>query len=53
MARQIEFFVILGYFLPFHPNDSPENQNFKNKWKKRPGDIDILYMRTINDNHPV
>ena len=28
--RQTEFFVILGYFLPFHPTNDPENQNF---WK--------------------
>ena len=28
--RQTEFFVILGYFLPLHPTNDPENQNF---WK--------------------
>ena len=39
-ARQTEFFVILGYFLPFYPPNNPENQNFE-KMKKAPGDITI------------
>ena len=40
-ARQIELFVILGYFLPFYPPNNPENKNFE-KMKKGPGDI-IIY----------
>ena len=28
-VRQTEFFVILGYFLPFYPPNDPENQNFE------------------------
>ena len=35
---QTEFFVILGYLLPFSPTNSLKNQNFE-KVKKTPGDI--------------
>ena len=45
-----EFFVILDYLLPFYPPNNPENQNFE-KMEKPPGDINILHMCTINDNH--
>ena len=45
-----EFFVILDHFLPFYPPNNPKNQNFE-KMKKTPGDIIILHMCTINDNH--
>ena len=48
--RKTEFFVILGHFLPFHPPNNPENQNFK-KLKKIQGDLIILLTCTINDNH--
>ena len=34
-AQQNESFVVLGYFLPFHPINNPKNKNFK-KWKKQP-----------------
>ena len=44
-----EFFVILDHFLPFN---NLKNQNFE-IMKKLPGDIIILYRRTINDNHDV
>ena len=43
-------------FLPFWtifallPPNNPENQNFE-KMKKMPGDIIILHLCTINDNH--
>ena len=56
MARQTEFFVILGHFLPFTPPppDNLKNQNFeklkKNKTKKN-RDIISLDICTINDNH--
>ena len=36
--------------MPFYPPKNPENQNFENM-KIMPGDINILYMYTINDNH--
>ena len=49
-AQQTDFFVILGYFLPFLPPNNPENQNFE-KMKETPGDIIILHMSTINENH--
>ena len=49
-ARQVEFFVILDYSLHFYPLNNPENQNFE-KMKKIPGDIIILHMCTINQNH--
>ena len=48
--QQTNFFVILVHFLPFHPHDNLENQNFE-KLKKTPRDIIILHMYTINDNH--
>ena len=35
-VRQTQIFVILGHFLPFHPPDILENQNFKiekNTWR--------------------
>ena len=35
--------------MPFYPNNTPENQN--EKMKNQPGDIVILHMCTINDNH--
>ena len=40
-ARQKEFFVVLGYFLPFNPSNNPENQNFE-KMKNVHADI-IIY----------
>ena len=45
-----EFFVILDHFLPFYPSMDAENQNFE-KMKKALGDIIILQMCTLNDNH--
>ena len=48
-AQQTEFFVISGYFLPFHPSYNPENQNFE-KMKKTRGII-ILNTSTKNNNH--
>ena len=50
--RQTEFFVILGYFLPFYPPYNPEIQNFE-KMKKTTGDIVILHMSNINQNHMI
>ena len=38
------------FFCPFNPPNNPKTQNFK-KLKKMPGDIIILHMCTINDNH--
>ena len=40
-------------FLPFCPPNNMKNQNFEKlkKKKKKPGDIIILHMCTINDNH--
>ena len=45
-----EFFVTLDGFLLFYPPQNPKNQNLE-KMKKVPGDIIILQMCTINDNH--
>ena len=36
--------------LPFYPLNNPKNQNFE-KMKKPTGDIIILHLCTINDNH--
>ena len=43
-------FVILNQFSPFYLLENQENQNFE-KMKKIPGDIIILYLGTIYDNH--
>ena len=40
-ARQKEFFVILGYFLPFYPSNSWKNENFKKNKKKRKKHLEI------------
>ena len=40
---------LLSFWTIFCPNN-PKNQNFE-KMKKIPGDVTILDMRTINDNH--
>ena len=40
------------FFCPFAPLTTPKNENFE-KWKKAPGDIIILHMCTINDNHMI
>ena len=50
IAQQKEFFVILGHFLPIYPTNNLKNQNFE-KMKKTPGDIIILHICTINENH--
>ena len=34
-TRQIEFFVILGYFFPFYPTKNQKNQNFEKMEKKQ------------------
>ena len=41
-----QFFVILGYFLPFYPHNNPENQKFE-KMKKPSWDIFMLHMSKI------
>ena len=39
-------------FLPFYPPNSPKNENFKKKTKKKtPGDIIILHRCTKNQDH--
>ena len=45
-----EFFVILDLFLPFYAPNNLKNQ-YSEKMKKMAGDITILNMCTINDNH--
>ena len=39
-----------SFFLPFYRPNNPENQNFE-KNEKRLGDIIILHMSTMNQNH--
>ena len=46
------FFVILDLFFALLYAPNPKNQNFE-KMKKQPGDIIILNMCTINDNHMI
>ena len=49
-VQQTKYFVIWTVFLPVYTSMDPENQNFE-KMKKRPEDIIILQMCTINDSH--
>ena len=44
-------FCHFGQCFALLPPNNPENQNFKKMKKKTPGDIIILHMCTINDNH--
>ena len=44
------FFCHFGPFCPFNPTDDHKNQNFE-KMIATSGDIIILHMCTINDNH--
>ena len=46
----IEFCVIFNHFLPIYPPKNTKNLNFE-KMKNTPGDIIILHMCTINENH--
>ena len=57
-VQRAEFFVILDCFLLFYPPPLPPfplltTQKIKilKKWKKIPGDVIILHMCTVNDNH--
>ena len=45
-----KMFCHLDRFLPIYPTHNPKNQNFE-KMKKITGDIIILHMCTINENH--
>ena len=45
-----KFFVISDHFLPFYSPKILKNQYFE-KMRKLPGDIIILHICTINDNH--
>ena len=47
--RQTKCFVILGHFLPFHPLNNPENQNFE-KIKNASRDVIILHLCIKNHN---
>ena len=48
-VQQIEIFVILGHFFHFQPLTTQKIKIWK--LKKTPGDITILHICTINDNH--
>ena len=48
-AQQMEFFVILGRFLPFYPINNLKNQNFE-KMKQTSEDIIILHLCIRHDN---
>ena len=45
-----EIWSAMDHCLPFYSPNNPKNENFE-KLKKVPGDIIILQMFTINDNH--
>ena len=48
-AEQIQFFIILDHFRPCYPPNDPKNQCKRNA--KTAGDIILLHMCTINDDH--
>ena len=50
MERARQFFVILGHFLLFYPTIDPRNENLE-KMYKNPGDIILLHMCNINEDH--
>ena len=50
MEHDTQYLSFWNIFLPFYPPDKLKNQNFQ-IIKKEPGDIIILQMCTINDNH--
>ena len=49
-SEKDRIFCHFGLFFALSPPDNLENQNFE-RMKKTPGDIIILHMCTINDNH--
>ena len=49
-CNEQNFFVNLDHFLHFYPTNNPKNQNSE-KMKKPLGNIIILHLCTINDNH--
>ena len=50
MEHDKQNFCHFGPFLPFYAPNNPKNQNFE-KMKNTPGDITILNICAINDNH--
>ena len=52
IRHNIQNFCHFGSFLPFHPSDNTEKQNFE-KLKKTPQNIIILHLCTTNDNHMI
>ena len=50
-VRQAKNFVILGHIFPFSPLTTQKIKILK--LKKTPGDIIILHICTINDNHMI
>ena len=55
MKHKGQFFVILGHVMPFDPPTPPNNSKNQNleKMRKVPGDIIILHLCTINDDHMI
>ena len=52
VCRMSLLFFILNYFLPFHPPNSPNNENIKKKnEKKTPRDIIILHYCAKTHDH--
>ena len=46
-----QFFDSLGYFLPFYPPLTTRKIQMLKKGKKTPGDIILLHMCTLNEDH--
>ena len=55
MKHNGPFFVILGHVMPFDPPTPPNNSKNQNLEKMRnvSGDIIILHLCTINDDHMI
>ena len=51
MKYKRQFFVILGHFFALLPHYWPQKEKFGITVKKTPGDIILLHMCTINEDH--
>ena len=49
---ETKYFVIWGHFLLPYPRNDLKNQNFETM-KKMPGDIILLHICTINEDHMI
>ena len=51
MESDKQFFAILGHFLPFYPPLKTLKTKIWKKYKKKPRDIILFHICTINEDH--